>query len=159
MTDGVRRDGRFPDLALPGLDGKSHPLSEAWSKGDALFLVGHRNCKTTRETIPYFDRIHRRAGEAHGVRLVLQDDVETAKTLVSTMGLAVPVRLEPDPYPVADALALVTVPTLFLVDRQGKITHVTEAFNRAELEMLAGRVGVAGPLFTADDKAPAFKPG
>jgi hypothetical protein len=159
MDQGVRREGPFPDLALPGLDGKSHPLSEAWSKGEALFLLGHRNCKTTREAIPYFDRIHRRAGEAHGVRLVLQDDAETAKTLVSTMNLAVPVRLEPDPYPVADSLGLVTVPTLFLVDRAGKIAHVTEAFNRAELELLAARVGVSGGLFTAADKAPAFKPG
>jgi hypothetical protein len=159
MAPGVRREGPFPDLALTGLDGKSHPLSEAWSKGEALFLLGHRNCKTTRETIPYFDRIHRRAGEAHRVRLVLQDDAETARALVATMGLAVPVRLEPDPYPVADSLGLVTVPTLFLVDRSGTIAHVTEAFNRAELEMLAGRVGVTGPLFTADDKAPAFKPG
>jgi hypothetical protein len=146
-------------VSLPGLDGKSHRLSEAWSKRDALFLLGHRNCKTTRETIPYFDRIHRRAGAGHGVRLVLQDDAETARNLVATMGLAVPVRLEPDPYPVADALGLVTVPTLFLVDRAGKIAHVTEAFNRAELEMLAVRIGVEGPLFTAADKAPAFKPG
>jgi AhpC/TSA family len=156
---GVRREGSFPDLALPDLKGKNHPMSEAWSNGDALFLVGHRDCKTTRETIPYFDRIHRRSGGGHAVRLVLQDDTDTARTLVSTMGLAVPVRLEADPYPLAQSLNVVTVPTLFLVDRAGKIAHVTEAFNRAELEMLAARMGVAGPLFAADDKAPAFKPG
>jgi hypothetical protein len=156
---GVRREGAFPDLSLPGLDGKTHPLSEAWSKGEGLFLIGHRSCKTTREAIPYFDRIHRRAGAGHGVRLVLQDDAETASALVADMGLAVPVRLEADPYPVAASLGLVAVPTLFLVDRAGKIAHVTEAFDRADLEMLAGRVGVAGPLFTDADKAPAFKPG
>jgi AhpC/TSA family len=156
---GVRSFGPFPDLSLPDLEGRPHPLAEAWSRGEALFLLGHRNCKTTRETLPYFDRIHRRAGDGHAVRLVLQDDLETARTLTSTMGLAVPVRLEPDPYPLAESLRLVTVPTIFLVDRAGKIAHVTEAFNRAELEMLAGRMGVAGPLFTADDKAPAFKPG
>jgi AhpC/TSA family len=156
---GVRREGSFPDLALPDLEGKSHPLAEAWSRGDALFLVGHRDCKTTRETIPYFDRIHRRSGGGHAVRLVLQDDTDTARTLVSTMGLAVPVRLEADPYPLAQSLNVETVPTLFLVDRAGKIAHVTEAFNRAELEMLAARMGVKGPLFAAADKAPAFKPG
>ena len=156
---GVRTRGPFPDLALPDLEGRTHPLAEAWSKGEGLFLLGHRNCKTTRETIPYFDRIHRRSRAGHGVRLVLQDDVETARTLVTTMGLAVPVRLEGDPYPLAEALGLVTVPTLFLVDRAGAIAHVSEAFNRADLETLAARVGVEGPLFTADDRAPAFKPG
>jgi hypothetical protein len=156
---GVRRNGAFPGHTLPDLEGRPHPAAEAWSNGEALFLVGHRNCKTTRETIPYVDRIHRRAGAGHAVRLVLQDDAETARTLVSTMGIDVPVRLEADPYPLAESLNVVTVPTLFLVDRAGTIVHVTEAFNRAELEMLASRLGVAGPLFAADDKAPAFKPG
>ncbi len=158
-VSGVRRDGPFPALSLPGLDGQSHPTAEAWSEGEALFLVGHRNCKTTRETLPYFDRIHRRAGGGRAVRLVLQDDPDTARTLVSTMGLAVPVRLEADPYPLAESLGLLTVPTLFLVDGSGRIAHVTEAFNRAELEILAARMGVDGPLFTAEDKTPAFKPG
>jgi hypothetical protein len=156
---GVRRDGAFPDLTLRDIEGGSHALAEAWSKGEALFLVGHRNCKTTRETLPYFDRIHRRSAEGRGVRLVLQDDAETARALVAAMGLAVPVRLEPDPYPLAESLNVVTVPTIFLVDRSGKIAHVVEAFNRAELETLAARMGVEGPLFAAADKAPAFKPG
>ena len=135
------------------------PLAEAWSEGAALVLVGHRNCKTTRETLPYFDRIHRRTKGGHQVRLVLQDDAETARTLVKTLGLAVPVRLEADPYPVAAALQLEVVPTLFLVDRAGKITRVSEAFNRADLEALAAAVGVEGSLFAGDDRAPAFKPG
>jgi hypothetical protein len=155
----VRREGAFPALILRDLEGNAHPLAEAWSQGEALFLIGHRDCKTTRETLPYFDRIHRRSRRGHAVRLVLQDDVDTARTLVATMGLAVPVLLEPDPYPLAQALDLVAVPTLFLVDRAGAISHVTEAFNRADLETLAARVGVEGPLFAADDRAPAFKPG
>ncbi len=156
---GVRSQGAFPTLALPDLEGKPHPLAEAWSKGEALFLIGHRNCKTTRDTLPYFDRIHRRSRDGPAVRLVLQDDVDTARALVTTMGLAVPVRLEADPYPVAAALDLAAVPTLFLVDREGKISRVSEAFNRAELEALAAAMGVEGPLFSADDRAPSFKPG
>ena len=30
--------------------------------GEALVLIGHRNCKTTRQTLPFLDRIHRRRG-------------------------------------------------------------------------------------------------
>ena len=40
---GVRREGAFPNMVLPGLDGGSHPLSEAWSSGEALFLDGRRS--------------------------------------------------------------------------------------------------------------------
>ena len=57
---GTRAKGPFPALALPDLEGTTRSLAEAWAEGDALILIGHRDCKTTRQTLPYLDRIHRR---------------------------------------------------------------------------------------------------
>jgi peroxiredoxin len=156
---GVRRDGAFPRVALPDLDGVLRPIEEIWAEGEALLLIGHRNCKTTRQTIPFVDRIHRRRGAGHSVLVVLEDDVATARTLIADQGLAVPIHLEPDPYPLAAELDLVAVPTLFLIDRKGAIVKVTEAFNRADLEEYAARLGNDSPLFTPEDKAPATRPG
>ena len=51
------------------------------------------------------------------------------------------------------------MPTLFLIGPDGTIAKVTEAFHRADLEEFAARLGVAAPLFTPEDKAPATKPG
>jgi hypothetical protein len=93
------------------------------------------------------------------VVVVLQDDAPTAKALQAEQGLEVPLLLEADPYPLAEALGLVTVPTLFFVGRDGTIARTTEAFNRADLEDYAARLGVPAPLFTPEDKAPAQKPG
>jgi peroxiredoxin len=155
----VRRDGPFPRLSLPDLDGVLHPLEETWAQGEALVLIGHRNCKTTRQTIPFVDRIHRRRSAGHSVLVVLEDDVPTVLTLIADQGLAVPIHLEPDPYPLAAALELVAVPTLFLIDRKGTIAKVTEAFNRADLEEYAARLGNDVPLFAPEDKAPATRPG
>jgi hypothetical protein len=148
----------FPRQELRDLDGQSWPIEQAWSQGPALLLVGHRNCKTTRQTIPYVDRIHRRKRPSATALVVLQDDAETARALAAELGIEVPVRLEGDPYPLAAALSLETVPTLFLVEG-GRIEKVSEAFNRADIEEAAARLGVAGALFTPEDKAPAFKPG
>lgn len=155
----ARREGPFPALALPDLEGIPRPLSEAWADGEALVLIGHRSCKTTRQTLPYLDRIHRRRGSGRAVRLVLQDDPETARDLVRDLGLEVPVRLEGDPYPLAAELELVAVPTLFVVGRDGRIAAMSEAFSRKDLEAFAARLGVEGPLFEADDPSPAFRPG
>lgn len=155
----LRREGPFPRLALPDLDGVPRSLEEMWAEGEALLLIGHRNCKTTRQTIPYVDRIHRRRGAGHSVLVVLQDDAETARTLAQDLGLEVPLRLEADPYPLAAALGLVAVPTLFLIRRDGTIAKTTEAFHRADLEEYAARLGSGSPLFTLEDKAPAMKPG
>ena len=156
---GVKSAGAFPDLSLPDLEDAARPLAEAWREGDALVLIGHRNCKTTRETLPFVDRIHRRRGARHAVLAILQDDKQTARELQAKLGLELPLRLEPDPYPVAGELGLTTVPTLFLVDRACQIQKISEGFVRADLESFASLLGVEAPLFTAADKAPAMKPG
>lgn len=149
----------FPAMALPDLEGRPRALDEAWSGGRALVLVGHGDCRTTRESLPYVDRIHRRRGGGATVVVVLQDDRDVAHELVAELGLDVPVRLEPDPYPLARALDLVAVPTLYLVERGGAIEQASIGLRRSDLEGFAARLGVAGPLFTPEDGIPEFRPG
>jgi hypothetical protein len=146
-------------MALPDLDGVHRPIEEAWAAGEGLLLIGHGDCKTTRQTIPFVDRIHRRRGSGHAALVVLQDDLATARTLAADLRLEVPIRLEADPYPLAAELGLVVVPTLFLIRADGTIAKSTEAFHRADLEDYAARLGVKAPLFTPEDEAPATKPG
>lgn len=150
---------RVPDLPLPDLSGVQAPLSATWAEGSALIVVGHRNCKTTRQTLPYVDRIHRRRGRGHAVLLVLQDDASTARQLVADQGLEVPSRLDLDPYAFGSALDLQAVPTLLLVGQDGVVQRVSEAFSRADLEGFAAGLGVEGPLFAAGDPSPAYRPG
>ena len=157
-TAEVRSEGPFPDLALADPDGRPHSLAEAWRDGEALFLIGHGDCSTTRLAIPYADRIHRRKTRGVVV-LVLQDDVEAARQLSAEQGLCLPVRLEPDPFPLARALDLGVVPALVLVDREGRIDRVSVGFRRADLDAFAARLGVAGALVSLEDAAPEFRPG
>jgi len=151
--------GSYPRLTLPTLADGPRPLSAAWARGDALILHGHRNCKTTRQALPFVDRIFRRKHAKSSVLAILQDDQETAATLVREQGLELPVFLEADPYPLAAAVSLEVVPTLFLVKRDGHIEKAVQGFNRAELEGFAARLGVEGPLFVPEDNAPATTPG
>jgi hypothetical protein len=154
----VRDSGPYPRLALESLKGGLRPLETVWAGGGALILHGHRNCKTTRQTLPFVDRIHRRKGKGT-VLAVLQDDRETAYALLREQALDLPVLLEGDPYPLAAALSLEVVPTLFFVGSDGRIEKTVQAFDRAELEGFARRLGVEGPLFVPEDNAPATKPG
>jgi hypothetical protein len=155
----VRSAGdRFPDRPLSDLAGKPTPLLEGESPL-CLLILGHRDCKTTRQTLPYVDRIHRRRGPGATVAAVLQDTPEAARDLVLELGLELPVRLEGDPYPLAAALGLSTVPTLFLLDGNKTIQKVSEGFRRDDLEAFARALGVKGPLFEADDTSPALRPG
>jgi hypothetical protein len=151
--------GAFPPLALPDIEGVERSLAELWREGPALVIVGHRDCKTTRQTLPHVDRIYRRRAAGSAALAVLQDDAETARELCASLGLELPVRLDADPYRLAQALGLATVPTLFLVGHDGALEAVSEGFVRADLEAFAARLGVTPPLFAPDEKVPALRPG
>jgi hypothetical protein len=158
MPAGVRTEGPFPVMALVDLDGQPHPLASSWRGGEALFVIGHGECRTTLEVIPFAERIHRRKTRG-AVVLVLQDDAEAAVRLATGHGLTLPVRLEPDPYPLARGLSLEAVPALVLVSTAGRIEDASVGFRRTDLEAFAERLGVLGPLFGPGDSAPAFRPG
>lgn len=148
----------FPPLTLDGLDDRPAPLAAAWAEGEALIAIGHSGCGTTRLALPYVDRLHRRRAPGTRVVAVLQDSSVDARALQEELRLALPLQLEPEPYPLTAALGLTIVPTLFLVGRDGRVTAVCEAFRRAALESLATRWGAA-PLFETTDLAPALRPG
>ena len=67
---------------------------------------------------------------------------------MADLGLALPVLLEADPYPLSAELKLRAAPTLMLVSREGAITRAAEGFSRDELEAFSQALGIAEPLFS-----------
>ncbi len=150
----------FPHLSLPDLEGAERAFVNAWAHRPALFVFGHRDCATTRMTLPFVDRIHRRRPADASVIAVLQEDAASAREVIQDLDLALPVLLEADPYTVSAELALRSVPTLLLVGTDGLIARTGEGFKRDDLEAMAKAVGMVGPLFTeADAGVPARRPG
>jgi hypothetical protein len=149
----------FPGLVLEDPAGLPLEPKSFWSQGEALFVLGHRNCKTTRQTLPYVELIHRRGAAPGRVLVVLQDDRQAALELAGELDLTVPLACEPEPYPLSQALGLEVVPSLLLVSTDGRVLQACEAFRKPELDAFAARLGVSGSLFAADDPMPAMKPG
>jgi hypothetical protein len=148
----------FPNIALPDLDGTSRPILGAAGSWN-LVAVGHTDCGTSRLVIPYLKRMRERRGPAADVVLILQDTPDAARALLSEIGVGLPVRLEPDPYPLSRELGLTTVPTLLLVGSTGRIERISAGFQRADIEEVAEWLGVGGPFFLEGDAAPALRPG
>ena len=149
----------FPAQSLPDLDGVQRPLSVAWSECPALIFIGHRDCATSRLTLPFVDRLHQRKPAGSSVIAVLQDEPEAARELMADLGLTMPVLLEADPYPLASELGLRAAPTLMLVGTDGHILKSGEGFVRADLEAFSAALGIEGSLFSPDDTAPPRRPG
>jgi peroxiredoxin len=146
----------FPDASLPDPEGASHRLSQAWSRGAALLVVGHADCGTTRLALPSLERLHTRGGN---VAAILQDDAETSRELAAELGLTLPIRLEFDPYPLSAALGVEVVPSYYLVGRDGAVVRTAHGFSREDLDAFASALGIGGPLFAVDEPGPRYRPG
>lgn len=149
----------FPTHSLPDLEGVQRPLSKSWKEGPALIVIGHRDCATSRLTLPFVDRLYQRRPAGASVVAVLQDEPAAARALMADLGLTMPVLLEADPFPLAAELSLRAAPTLMLVGADGLIAKATEGFSRDDLEAFSAALGVAGSLFSPDDTAPPRRPG
>jgi len=111
-------------------------------------------CPTCQMTFPFLQRLADRGGPR--IVGVSQDDAEDTAEFKKAFGVRFETVLDPG-YPVSNAYGLEYVPTLLLVEPDGRISWKIEAFVKAELEELAGRFGVT--LFEAGDRVPNFKPG
>ncbi len=138
----------MPEFVLPRLGAGPEPLAARWSDGPALVAIGHSECATSRLALPFVERL--RAAAPARVALVVQEDEAGARAFADALALAAPPLFEPDPYPLADAIGLRTVPTLLLVERGGRVARVVEGFERTAYEAVAAALGVASPFSEAD---------
>ena len=145
----------LPSLELQRSDGGSAPSSVLHAGGPTLVVIGHMSCKTTRQTLPFIDRIHKDGGRAVAM---LQDSPEDAANGLAKLGLDLPFLCEKNPYALSAAIGLEVVPTLLFVEADGTVVLTSEAFRRPDIEAFAQRLGAPKPVL-ANDTMPGFKPG
>jgi len=145
----------LPQAGLQKPDGSPVSAGAMIAGGPTLVIVGHLNCKTTRQTLPFIDRIHKDGGR---VVAMLQDSPEDAAAGLAKLGLDLPFFCERNPYPFSAAIGLEVVPTLLFVEADGTVSLTSEAFRRPDIEAFAERLGAPKPVI-ADDTMPGFKPG
>lgn len=154
----VQAGDAMPELSLLRLGAGRESLAALWADGPAALAIGHFECPTSRLALPFVERLRARAAAPARVALVVQEDEAGARALVAGLGLQAPPLCEADPYPLAEALGLRTVPTLLLIEPGGRVARVVEGFERTAYEAIAAALGVA-VLFDESDGALKRRPG
>ena len=151
----------FPSIALRDEKGQVVTVPP----GKVLYAFFKTTCPTCELAWPYLERV-RKIGEGGGLSVlaVSQDDPETTRRFYDALGVAIPTLYDRDPWAASEAVGLTTVPTLFLVGRDGVVHDSVIGFQRHKMEEFAalaadgaGRQGKA--LFLPGEDVPAIKPG
>ena len=156
---------RTPEFSLDGIDGKSYSVRHSGSHLTLLTFFKN-TCPTCILTLPFLQRLYQRV-EGTPLRFwgVSQDSLEETRDFGEQHALSFPLLPDGPGYPVSNAFGLTSVPTLLLVEPDGRIAWRSIGFVKADLEALATllhqRLRVPGltPLFLPAEDVPAIKPG
>ncbi len=156
--------GDAPDFELPSLDGGLQSLHGLRAAGPVLLAFFKVSCPTCQLTLPFLDRLQRGRGnapqgDAPQVVAISQDDATATQNFNRRFGISLPALLDASTarYPVSNAYRITNVPSLFLIESDGRISRSVAGFDKAEMEALALRFQVR--LFTPSDRVPVFQPG
>jgi peroxiredoxin len=154
-----------PGFSLKGLDGKEYSLSTLLERGPVVAAFFKISCPVCQFTFPFLERLHKRYGGNGATFLgISQDDARSTKGFISEYGVTFPIALDAEGYPVSNAYGLTNVPTILLVDTEGKVRVSSTGFDKKDLETMARELAerrkiAPAALFRSDENIPANKPG
>ena len=148
---------RAPSFELKSLDGKKRSLEDILGSGPALLAFYKVSCPVCQLTAPYLERLA--AGSGLQVVAISQDDDSSTKGFNQRFGVTFPTLLDQskENYPASNAFGITSVPSLFLVEKDGGIAQAFSGFSKRDLEAVGERAGVKP--FQPEDNVPDWKAG
>jgi peroxiredoxin len=154
-----------PNFSLKSLDGKEYSLHALLQKGPVVAAFFKISCPVCQFTFPFLERLFKKYG-GDGVTFlaISQDDASATKRFLAEYGVTFPTVLDEKGYPVSNAYALTTVPTILLIETDGTVKVSAMGFDRKELETVGKELSErqkipAAALFLPNERIPDYKPG
>ena len=148
-----------PAFELEDLNGGTRTLRDIAAGKPVLLAFFKVSCPTCQFTFPFLERMYRAGKGSVGVYAISQDDAASTSEFNQEFGISMPTLLDRAErgYPASNAYGLTHVPSLFLVEPDGRISWTSNGFHKQELEELGRRTGVAP--FKPSDYVPEWKSG
>jgi len=152
---------RAPEFRLPrvtsGDIGGDISLAEIAAQGPALLAFFKISCPVCQFTFPFLERIHQ-AGTLpiYGIsQNNARDTRDFAKRLLTTFPMLL--DSEAGGFPVSNAYGISSVPTMFLIERDGSMAQVMIGWRKQEIAALGVTAGVK--VIRPEDNVPEWKAG
>jgi peroxiredoxin len=154
-----------PSFSLKTYTGIQQQLTALLEQGPLVMAFFKISCPVCQFTFPFLQRMHERVSKGSASVIgVSQDDARETKDFCQEYGVKFPVLLDDSGYPVSNAYGLTNVPTIFLINPDGKIKLECMGFDKAALEKMTADLEARAnlpstPLFRPDEVVPTYKPG
>jgi peroxiredoxin len=151
---------RAPDFELEQLSGGRRTLGELTAGKPTLLTFFKVSCPTCQFSLPFLERLYRKKNNLEiEMYAISQDDAESTREFNDEYGISLPTLLdkEEEGYPASNAYGLTNVPSLFLIEPNGRISQAAMGFDKKALEALGVRLGAAP--FVPGEHVPEWKSG
>jgi len=154
-----------PPFDLVGIDGKNYSLQEGLGRGPVLAAFFKVACPTCQYTFPFLERLYQqlrpRGGQVWGI---VQDEASQARRFANEYRITFPILIDDSPYEISRKYGLEYVPSVFLIEPDGRVAVSSEGFCKADLlemqKSLSQSLATSpGPLFLPKERVPEYKPG
>lgn len=149
-----------PDFRLRDLSGRLRTRPEISAGKPVLLAFFKVSCPTCQYAFPFLERIYRgRTRQDIAMYAISQDDAESTREFDGEFGMTIPTLLdtEEEGYPASNAYGISHVPSLFLVELDGRISLAITGFDKNGIEELGRRFGKEP--FEPGEYVPEWKPG
>jgi peroxiredoxin len=148
---------RAPGFRLPRLDGGEISLAEIAAQGPALLAFFKISCPVCQLTFPFLERVHQ-AGTLP-VYGISQNDAVDTRAFAARYRTTLPMLLDSEAsgFPVSNAYGISSVPTMFLIERDGSIAQTMLGWRKQEIAALSAAARVI--VIRSEDNVPEWKAG
>ena len=146
-----------PEFTLLRMDGSTISSTEIAQNGPALLVFFKISCPTCQFTFPFLERLSKNSKlQVIGVS---QNDAEGTAEFNQAFGISFPILLDSEAtgFRASNGFGISHVPSMFVMEPDGKISTAEQGFTKLLLEELGERAGVA--VFSPAEKIPLYKPG
>ena len=145
-----------PEVSFFDAEGNERSLASLLAAGPVLLAFFKVSCPTCQLTLPYLQRI---SGTNVQIVPVSEDSAAATVGFAQAFGVELPTLFDrdEDDYPASNAFGLTHVPSMFLIERDRRISWEWTGFHKRQLEAVARRVGL--PIFRPGDMVPESKAG
>lgn len=154
-----------PDISLATVDGAEFSLSGALKRGPVVAAFFKITCPVCQLAMPYLEKVYQAYGNGKITLIgVSQNPRQDTTAFMKEFGVNFPVTLDPTAsYPASNAFGLTNVPSIFLIEPDGRISLSSVGWSKADIDSVNARFARVSGKPKADiyhgADVPEWKPG